>query len=218
MSNTQIPCTTFPTILANSHTKVSIDDVGSQFPQFSTQIGLDEIIIDEIGGSSAKKKPRVAFAVEEDTHLISSWLNISTDPIVGIGQGKEAFWLRNKFQGKLSERAINQLKSQRQKSNLGVQKFKCHYKQTISLKKSDCTENDEDEGTDFGLEHAWRLLKDQPKWLEQFTESCFKRTKISAYGAYSSSSNPETPVEADTPSPIIRRMGQKTVKRKSKGK
>ncbi|KAG5020014.1 hypothetical protein JHK87_015869 [Glycine soja] len=74
--------------------KVSIDDVGSQFPQFSTQIGLDEIIIDEIGGSSAKKKPRVAFAVEEDTHLISSWLNISTDPIVGIGQGKEAFWLR----------------------------------------------------------------------------------------------------------------------------
>jgi len=68
------------------------------------------------------------------------------------------------------------------------------------------------------LEHAWRLLKDQPKWLEQFTESCFKRTKISAYGAYSSSSNPETPVEADTPSPIIRRMGKKTVKRKSKGK
>jgi len=41
------------------------------------------------------------------------------------------------------------------------------------LKKSGCTENDvmlnaytiwkEDEGTDFGLEHAWRLLKDKPK-------------------------------------------------------
>ena len=81
-----------------------------------------------------------------------------------------------------------------------MQKFKDHYKQAISLKKSGCTNNDimlnayaiwkEDEGTNFGLEHAWRLLKDQPKWLEQFTESCFKRTKISAYGAYSSSSNP----------------------------
>jgi len=98
MSNTQTPCTvnsqssqTFPKIPANSPTKVSNDDVDSQF---STQIRLHEIVIDEIGGSSTKKKPRVVFAVEEDTHLISSWLNISTDPIVGVGQGKEAFWLR----------------------------------------------------------------------------------------------------------------------------
>jgi len=57
-----------------------------------------------------------------------------------------------------------------------VKKFKSHYKQAISLKKSGCTNNDimlnayaiwkEDKGTNFGLEHAWRLLKDQPKWLE----------------------------------------------------
>uniref|UniRef100_A0A0R0FPB0 No apical meristem-associated C-terminal domain-containing protein n=1 Tax=Glycine max TaxID=3847 RepID=A0A0R0FPB0_SOYBN len=67
----------------------------------------------------------------------------------------------------------------------------------------------EDKGTNFGLEHAWRLLKDQPKWLEQFTENCSKRTKISTFGAYSSSSNPETPVEADTLSPIICPMGAK---------
>jgi len=112
--------------------KVSNNDVGSQFPQFSSQIGLDEIVIDEIEGSPTKKKPRVAFAVEEDTHLISSWLNISTDPIVGVGQGKEAFWLRvtknyNKFRGELHERAVNQLKSRWQKINLGVQRFKGHY-------------------------------------------------------------------------------------------
>ena len=79
MSNTQTPyivnsqsSQTFPTIPANSPAKVSNDDVGSQFPQFSTQIGLDEIIVDKIGESLTKKKPRVAFAVEEDTHLISS--------------------------------------------------------------------------------------------------------------------------------------------------
>ena len=65
----------------------------------------------------------------------------------------------------------------------------------------------EDEGTNFGLEHAWRLLKDKPKWLEQLTENCSKRMKISTYGSYSSSSNLETPVEADTPSPIIRAKG-----------
>jgi len=86
-----------------------------------------------------------------------------------------------------------------------VQKFKGHYKQMASLKKSGCTDNDarlnayaiwkEDEGTDFGLEHAWWLLKDQPNWLEQFTENCSKRTMISAFGAYSSSFNPETTFE-----------------------
>ncbi|KAH1043364.1 hypothetical protein GYH30_025282 [Glycine max] len=107
--------------------------------------------------SSTKKKPRVAFAMEEDTHIISSWLDSLTDQIVGVG-------------------------------------------------------------TDFGLEHAWRLLKDQSKWLEQFTKNFSKRMKISTSGAYSSSSNPETPVEADTPSPIIRPMGQKAAKRKSKEK
>ena len=57
-----------------------------------------------------------------------------------------------------------------------MQKFNCHYKKAVSLKKTSCTDNDvmlnayviwkEDKGTDFGLEHAWQLLKDQPKWLE----------------------------------------------------
>ncbi|KAG5068198.1 hypothetical protein JHK85_000575 [Glycine max] len=165
-----------------------------------------EIAIEEIGGSSTKRKHRVAFPIEEDTHLISSWLNISTDPIVG--QGKEVFWLRvmenyNKFRGELCERAVNQLKSQWQKINQGMQKFKDRYKQAVPLKESGCTDNDvmlntyaiwkEDKGTNF----------------EQFTENCSKSTKISAFRAYSSSSNPETPVEdaeADTPSPIVHPM------------
>ena len=48
-----------------------------------------------------------------------------------------------------------------------------------------------------------------------------KRTKISASGAYSSSSNLETLVEdseVDTPSRTVHPMGQKAAKRKSKGK
>ncbi|KAG4933202.1 hypothetical protein JHK87_047204 [Glycine soja] len=94
-------------------------------------------------------------------------------------------------------------------------KFKGHYKQVVSLKKSGCTNNDvifhaydiwkEDEGNNFGLEQAWRLLKDQPKWFDQFTKNCSKRTNISTFGTYSSSSNLKTPIvdfEADTLSPI----------------
>ena len=49
----------------------------------------------------------------------------------------------------------------------------------------------EDKGIDFGLKHVWQLLKDQPKWLEQFTENCSKRMNIFASRAYSSSSNLE---------------------------
>ena len=114
---------------------------------------------------------------------------------------------------------------------MGMQKFKGHYKQAVSLKKSGCTNNNvmlntyaiwkEDEGTDFGLEHVWRLLKDQLKQLEQFTKNFSKMTKISTFGAYSSSSNPETSiedVEAGTSSPIVRPIGKKVEKKKSKEK
>ena len=112
----------------------------------------------EIGGCSTKRKPWVAFAIEDDTHIISSWLNISIDPIVGVSQAKKAFWLivmenYNKFRGKLHKRIVNQLKSQWQKINLSVQKFKGHYKQVISLKKSGCTDND-------AMLHAYAIWKE----------------------------------------------------------
>ena len=109
MSNTQTPSIinsqisqTFPSIPPNNPTMFSNDEVGSQFSQLSIQIGLKDIAIEEIEGSSTKRKPQLAFAIEEDMHLISSWLNISIDPIIGVGQAKEAFWLRvtknyNKF-------------------------------------------------------------------------------------------------------------------------
>ena len=49
----------------------------------------------------------------------------------------------------------------------------------------------------------------------------FKKTKVSASGNYSSSSNPETPVkveEYDMSSPMSHPIEQKAAKRKSKGK
>uniref|UniRef100_A0A0R0K472 No apical meristem-associated C-terminal domain-containing protein n=1 Tax=Glycine max TaxID=3847 RepID=A0A0R0K472_SOYBN len=67
-----------------------------------------------------------------------------------------------------------------------------------------------DEGTNFGLEHACRLLKDQSKWLENVTENFSKRMKISAFRAYY--------VEAETPSPLVRPMEQKATKTNNKGK
>ena len=76
----------------------------------------------------------------------------------------------------------------------------------------------QDMGEPFNLEYAWRLLKDEPKWMGESLETSSKRTKISASGAYSSSSNPETPssYEYNSTTPIERPKGQKEAKRKGK--
>ena len=61
MSNTQTFSTvnsqslqTFPSILANNPTMVSNDDIGLQYPQFSSQIRIQEIVVYEIEGFSIK--------------------------------------------------------------------------------------------------------------------------------------------------------------------
>ena len=79
----------------------------------------------------------------------------------------------------------------------------------------------QDIGKKFEVEHAWLLLKDQPKFDAEFMSKCSKRTKVSASENYSSSSNPKTPIEVeeyDTSSPMSRPIRQKAAKRKSKGK
>jgi len=86
----------------------SNDDVETQFSQFSTQIGLENITLMKRGEYSTKKKLRVFFPIEEDTHLVDSWPNVSLDPIVGVGQARDRFWMRvttnyNKFRGELRE-------------------------------------------------------------------------------------------------------------------
>ena len=80
---------------------------------------------------------------------------------------------------------------------------------------------EDSKGKKFEFEHAWNLLKDEPKWSSAFVDVSTKRTKVSSVGAYSSSSNPETEIETDeydTPPTISRPIGQKAAKRKGKGK
>ncbi|KAH1068551.1 hypothetical protein GYH30_006214 [Glycine max] len=100
--------------------------------------GLKDIIVDEIGGSSTKRKPRLAFAIEKDTHIISSWL---------------------------TSQPIQLLVLIKQKKHFGVQKFKGHYKQAISLKKSDCIDNNV-------MLHAYAIWKeDEGKTLIEDSEA-----------------------------------------------
>jgi hypothetical protein len=158
---------------------------------------------------------------------------VSTDPVVGVDQKAVSFWLRvtanyNENRGQSREKEHGQLKSRWHRINSRVQKFVGCYKQAVHGKKSGTSEKDilinahafytQDMGEPFNLEYAWRLLKDEPKWMGESLETSSKRTKISASGAYSSSSNPETPssYEYNSKTPIERPKGQKEAKRKGK--
>ena len=109
-----------------------------------------------------------------------------------------------------------------------VQKFVGCYKQAVNGKKSGTSDNDimasahaffaQDEGTTFNLEYAWRLLKDEPKWMGESIGNSSKVTKTSASGASSANSDTPSSYEFNSSSPMERPMGQKAAKRKGKAK
>nr|KYP56136.1 hypothetical protein KK1_002370 [Cajanus cajan] len=79
----------------------------------------------------------------------------------------------------------------------------------------------QDVGEKFNFEHAWLLLRDEPKWKSESMGSSSKRSKISKSGQYSTSSNIDAAndcKEYDLTTLMSRLIGQKATKRKSKGK
>ncbi|KAJ1386861.1 putative glutathione S-transferase [Sesbania bispinosa] len=180
----------FWNFMQNSQPPINPDSQFStqfQVPPFSSQVGLENITVDEEqeDATATAKKKRVGFSDKEDKLLIQSWLNISKDAIVGADQKANGFWLRisnsyNEHRGELQERKEVQLKARWQKLNGVVQKFPGCYKLASSVKQSGASENDvmaaayeiymKDEGKSFKLEYAWRLLKDEPKWTTEVSQ------------------------------------------------
>ncbi|CAK8577424.1 unnamed protein product [Lathyrus sativus] len=202
----------------------------------STQDGLENITFTEEGERSTQKKQRLRFIEEEDKLLIQTWLNISKDSIVGVDQKADSFWGRikdgyNNYRGSLIAREWSTLKSRWHLLNKHCQWFCGNYKLAVANKKSGQSETDVMEEARkiffqvhhqrFTIEHAWRLLKDEPKWKGQEMDNSSKRSKISSTGTYSSSSNPENPIdysEYNNATQTDRPAGQKAAKRKGKGK
>ncbi len=111
----------------------------SQVLQFSTQVGLENITLNEEEEGTTKKNKRIRFEQPEDELLIQTWLNISKDPIVGVDQKADSFWTRirdnyNNYRGRLIEREAGALKSRWHKMNASVQKFCGCYK--IAVKQN----------------------------------------------------------------------------------
>ncbi|XP_073224377.1 uncharacterized protein, partial [Cicer arietinum] len=90
-----------------------------QVPQFSTQVGFKNTIVEE-----------------GEEH-----------PIIGVDQKADGFWLRiatnyNEYRGQLREKTLSQLKSRWHRINGFVQKFVGCYKQAVSGKKSGSSKKD----------------------------------------------------------------------------
>ncbi|XP_015946202.1 uncharacterized protein LOC107471263 [Arachis duranensis] len=154
----------------------------SQYSDFANPRGLDAIDLNDDDIEVRRQDSIQHWHWEEDEMLISAWLNVSTDLVVGTDQKGETFWSR------------------------------IH---------SYCVEFCTDMTRGFTFERHWNMLRLEQKWRSQLpTQSGgSKRIKVSATGAYSSSSNPETPL-ADEPgvdSPV-RPQGSKKSKRRGKGK
>ncbi|KAG5020838.1 hypothetical protein JHK87_016693 [Glycine soja] len=221
-----------PSTPTNSNTcyRPSLSNIALSSNEIESPIGVDSIQLDEGDQNSCGKKSRTAFL----------WLNVSKDSIIGVNQTSKQYWTRIKNgynnddvrqSRQFCERSWILLKSRWNRIHPPVQKFNGCYKQVNKHRRSESSEKDvlanahmiysQDTGKKFEVEHAWLLLKDQPKLDAKFMSKCSKRTKVSAFGNYSSSSNPETRVEVeeyDMSLPMSFPIGQKAAKRKSKGK
>ncbi|KAI5392516.1 hypothetical protein KIW84_077065 [Lathyrus oleraceus] len=177
----------------------------TQVPPFSTHVGTEKeerVVV--------KKRSREQFTREEDILLIQSWFNVSKDPIVGVDQKAESFWLRidasyNQYRGQLREKLGGQLKCLWHRINDMVQKFVGCYKIALKGKKSGTSETD--------------VMADAHAIFAQDQESIGSSAKITkTYASGASSENPDTTssYEFNSSSPMERPMGQKATERKGK--
>ena len=94
---------------------------------------------------TGKKLPN--FSVDEDRVLVSSWLNVSTDPIVSTGQRSEAYWKRicDAYQanrGSYPERTQKSLTKRWDSIKENVSLFAGFYQQVLNRNQSGMTDSD----------------------------------------------------------------------------
>ncbi|XP_074356457.1 glutathione S-transferase T3-like [Apium graveolens] len=167
----------------------------------------------------------------EDKLLISVWLNVSIDPLVGTDQKAEAFWSRiqqyceDESPGVI-KRGVMAIKKRWQRINKGAQKFGAAYDQAQRTAGSGTNmDNLVEKARDYHLTNFKKKsnfelqceLRRHPKWRPPPTSASSKRTKLSSSGAYSSEGNNDTPTSEEFE--LVRPQGTKVAtSRKGKGK
>ncbi|GAY47085.1 hypothetical protein CUMW_101940 [Citrus unshiu] len=181
-------------------------------PSFSTQIpnssqfiesSLSATLLDSI----SQKKCGEPFSVDEDMHLVSSWLNISLDAVQGTDQTQQSFWARvggyfHKYKNFESERDEKSLMQHWSKIQQATNKFHDCFSQIENRQQSGVNEQDkalykEMFKTKFTFEHCWNILRHHPKWLiDNQAKREKKKGLISASSpGISSSSTAKTPIK-----------------------
>ncbi|XP_062195305.1 glutathione S-transferase T3-like [Phragmites australis] len=130
--------------------------------------------------------------MKEDLLLVSAWLNISMDPVVGSNQSLGAFWQRiesyfHEHKDFASTRNKKSLQGRWAFINGLVQKFCGHYAHAMRSRRSGTTEGETVvdackmfqavEHKEFTLLPCWRELRHHPKWQ---SEASGKKQKTSS--------------------------------------
>ncbi|XP_073121669.1 uncharacterized protein [Henckelia pumila] len=123
----------------------------------------------------------VAFSIEEDKILVTAYLDVSQNPIIGINQSRDKLWSR--FAATYNEqvtdssaepRTIKVLQCRWFNINKIVQNFSSCVSQVELSRPSGASEKDildrakelfkQSSGLTWRLDHVWQLLKDQEKF------------------------------------------------------
>uniref|UniRef100_A0A7N0U2X0 No apical meristem-associated C-terminal domain-containing protein n=1 Tax=Kalanchoe fedtschenkoi TaxID=63787 RepID=A0A7N0U2X0_KALFE len=209
-------------------------------PNRPTEGDQDHVIVaeNEVPPTVTQEKSSrsVKWTAEEEEMLISAWLTISNDSVIGNVQTRGSFWGRvtdyfNTYRKTKIEREESQIKPHYYFLMPQVNEFNGYYNQIVSDHHSGWSDNQIIEAArlnwknahkkkEFPYMHIWEMVKDEPKWAAQIeAQNASKKAKTSESGAYTSSSNRDADEysyggnESES-----RPIGQKTAKRKVKEK
>ncbi|GJY56453.1 glutathione S-transferase T3-like protein [Tanacetum coccineum] len=169
---------------------------------FPSQNSVENIDLDTPTSNKTKGKKGELWSQGEEELLMSAWVTISTDNVTGNAQQGKDYW----------RRITNYYNDYRKSFPPRTQpKVKAHW----MLQENCITPHTKA----FKYEHAWVVVKDEPKWNAGSTnEDQTKRRKTTASGSYTSSSDGQTSINIEDEETQVRPMGKKQAARKQKGK
>ncbi|TVU26563.1 hypothetical protein EJB05_29116 [Eragrostis curvula] len=143
---------------------------------------------DDIGAQNmhqgAAKGRSKSYSVDEDTLLVSAWLNVSLDPIQGVDQSRSTYWKRiyDYFHANKtfdSDRTQGSLMNRWSGIQHDVNAFAGCLSRIETRNQSGCTVDDKIASActmfkaedrlhrNFPYMHCWKILKDKPKWIDR---------------------------------------------------
>ncbi|XP_020407962.1 uncharacterized protein [Zea mays] len=174
-------------------------------------------VLHEMSSQVTKRCRSKNFSEEEDTLLVSAYLNVSKDPITGRDQKDGTFWERvckyfHKNRTFESDRNWSSLKHRwgiiQKEVNIFQQYYDAIERKNESGKTSDdklaeakAKFREDHQGKAFSVFHAWIILRHEPKWT-------FRDSKLKDLHE----ANCNGPVNADRP------LGRKAEKEKARAR